>query len=129
MTAPQTSPSLPAQLADPGFTPGKAALPAVLALLASDDEALAERAEQALLRAGAPAGPLLRELLAGATAPLRARVVRVLGRLALADAGLRPALLACLEDQDPKARRNAIAALSGRRAPARAARASRWGRG
>ena len=111
MTAPQTSPSLPAQLADPGFTPGKAALPAVLALLASDDEALAERAEQALLRAGAPAGPLLRELLAGATAPLRARVVRVLGRLALADAGLRPALLACLEDQDPKARRNAIAAL------------------
>jgi len=111
VTAPQTSPSLPALLADPGFTPGKAALPAVLALLASDDEALAERAEQALLRAGAPAGPLLRELLASAAAPLRARVVRTLGRLALTDAGLRPALLACLEDQDPRARRNAIVAL------------------
>jgi 23S rRNA G2445 N2-methylase RlmL len=111
VTAPQTSPSLPELLADPGFTPGKAALPAVLDLLASDDEDLAERAEQALLRAGAPAGPLLRDRLAAATAPLRARVVRTLGRLALADAGLRPALLACLEDQDPRARRNAIAAL------------------
>lgn len=111
MTAPQTSPSLPELLADPGFTPGKAALPAVLALLASDDEEIAERAEAALLRAGAPAGPLLRDRLADATAPLRARVVRTLGRLALADAGLRPALLTCLEDQDPKARRNAIAAL------------------
>lgn len=111
MTAPQTSPSLPELLADPGFTPGKAALPAVLTLLASADEELAARAEQALLRAGAPAGPLLREHLSAATGPLRARVVRTLGRLALADAGLRPALLACLEDQDPKARRNAIVAL------------------
>jgi len=108
---PSTSPALSELLADPGFTPGKAALPAVVDLLASADEAEAERAEQALLRAGTPAGGPLRARLDGAGPPLRARLVRALGRLAPADASLRPVLLTCLEDQDPKARRNAISAL------------------
>ena len=111
MPEPSNSPALPELLADPGFTPGKAALPAVVALLASDDEGLAERAEQALLRAGTPAGAPLRARLDAAGPPLRARLVRALGRLALADASLRPVLRTCLEDQDPKARRNAIVAL------------------
>ena len=104
-------PELAAALADPGFTPGRADLPAVIDLLADPDDAAAEPAERALLRAGSPAGPPLVARMAAAVAPLRARIVRVLGRLALADPGLRPVLLGCLADTDPRARRTAIVAL------------------
>ncbi len=98
-------------LADPGFTPGRTDLPAVVELLADADEDAAERVERALLRAGGTAGPPLRARLETATAPLRARIVRVLGRLALADPTLRPTVIASLADTDPRARRQAIVAL------------------
>jgi len=108
-------PELAAALADPGFTPGRGDLPAVIDLLADADEDTAESAERALLRAGTPAAAPLTTRLTAAVAPLRARIVRVLGRLMIADVGLRPAvlpvLLAGLADADPRARRNTIVAL------------------
>lgn len=108
-------------VADPGFTPGRHDLAAVIDLLGDADEGIAENAERALLRAGGPAGAVLQRRLGEARAPLRARIVKVLGRLALADDGLRATLLACLQDADPKARRNAIVALGKLEPPASAA--------
>ena len=98
-------------MADPGYTPGRADLPAVIELLATADEGVAEAAERALLRTGGPAGAPLVACLSASVAPQRARVVRVLGRLAQAEAGLRPTLIACLAETDPRARRQAIVAL------------------
>ena len=114
-------PELAAAIADPGFTPGRADLPAVIDLLGEADEDAAELAERALLRAGTAASPALQGRLAAAVAPLRARIVRVLGRLAVVDAGLRSVLLGCLADADPRARRNAIVALGKLADPAVAA--------
>ena len=96
-------------VADPGFTPGRADLPDVVELLADDDAE--PHAERALLRAGPPAALALQRRLPDARAPLRARLVRALGRLAPDAPELRPLLLTCLDDPDPKARRHAIAAL------------------
>jgi HEAT repeat protein len=106
-------------VADPGFTPGKHDLAAVIDLLGAD-EAVAEHAERALLRASG-AGLALQRRLTGSVAPLRARIVKVIGRLAVADEALRGPLLACLRDEDPKARRNAIVALGKLEPPASAA--------
>lgn len=99
------------KISDPGYTPGRNDLPRVVACLASEEEAVVRDAERALVRAGAAAGPPLLAELGAAPAPLRARLTRALGRLAALDAGLRPALLGCLEDPDPKTRRNAAVAL------------------
>ncbi|HEY0133937.1 MAG TPA: HEAT repeat domain-containing protein, partial [Nannocystis sp.] len=123
MTATTSSirPELATAIADPGFTPGRADLQGVIDLLADADEDAAERAERALLRAGSAAGPALQARLSASVAPLRARIVRVLGRLAIADAGLRAPLLACIADTDPRARRNAIVALGKLADPAAAA--------
>lgn len=115
------SAALALAVADPGFTPGKHDLGAVIELLGDADEALAEHAERALLRAGGAAGLALQRRLAGSTAPLRARIVKVIGRLAVTDEGLRATLLAGLGDADPKARRNAIVALGKLEPPASAA--------
>lgn len=98
-------------VADPGFTPGRHDLGGVIDLLADADEAIAGHAERALLRAGGPAGPALLRRLGESVAPLRARIVRAIGRLAPGDESLRAALIAGLADADPKARRNAIVAL------------------
>lgn len=106
-------------VADPGFTPGKHDLAAVIDLLGAD-ETVAEHAERALLRASG-AGLALQRRLTGSVAPLRARIVKVIGRLAVADEALRGPLLACLRDEDPKARRNAIVALGKLEPPASAA--------
>ncbi len=114
-------PELSLAVADPGFTPGRGDLPAVIDLLAAADEDQAELAERALLRAGTAAGGALRARLPDAAAPLRARLVRVLGRLAPSDESLRPVLITCLGDRDPKARRNAIVALGKLADPAAAA--------
>lgn len=107
----ESDPELLRKISDPGYTPGRADLPRVVACLARDEEAVIRDAERALVRAGAPAGPPLLAELAAAGPSLRARLTRTLGRLAVIDAGLRPALLGCLEDPDPKTRRNAAVAL------------------
>lgn len=98
-------------VADPGYTPGRADLRDVVELLADDD--LAADVERALLRAGAQAGPFLLRRLPTAEPPLRPHLVRALGRLPAAPA-IDVALQACLEDPDPKTRRNAIGALGKR---------------
>jgi 23S rRNA G2445 N2-methylase RlmL len=102
--------SLRDRVADPGFTPGRADLPAVVELLGAADEAAVRDAERALLRAGPAAVPPLRERLGAAPPRLRARVVRTLGRLA-AEPSVPPLLLAGLGDPDPRTRRAAISAL------------------
>lgn len=99
------------KLADPGYTPGRADLPLVVACFEADDEAILRDAERALLRAGAPAGPPLLARLVDAEPTLRARLTRALGRLAVGDPGLRRPLLARLEDTDPRTRRFAAVAL------------------
>ncbi|MCY1061364.1 HEAT repeat domain-containing protein [Nannocystis sp. SCPEA4] len=106
-------------VADPGFTPGRADLRDVVELLAGDDE-LAVHVERALLRAGAAAGPALLRRLPTAVPPLRPRLVRVLGRLP-ADPAIDNFLKTCLDDHDPKTRRNAIGALGKRGGPGVAA--------
>lgn len=100
--------ALARSVADPGFTPGRTDLPDVVLLLA--DDAAADAAERALLRAGAPAERALLARLPDARPPLRPRLVRALGRLASAPES-HLALRTCLDDPDPKTRRNAIAAL------------------
>ncbi len=117
----QPTAALALAVADPGFTPGKHDLAAVIDLLGDADEAIAEHAERALLRAGGPAGPALQRRLPESSAPLRARIVRALGRLAVTEDTLRATLLGCLGDADPKARRNAIVALGKLEPPASAA--------
>ena len=111
MTAPTPDrrATLARAVADPGFTPGRHDLAEVVELLADDDVAV--DAERALLRAGAPAGPAALRRLPTAGPPLRARLVHALGRLAGADPLLVLPLRTCLDDPDPKARRNAIGAL------------------
>ncbi len=107
--APDRRAALARAVADPGYTPGRHDLDGVVDLLADDDAA--DAAERALLRAGAPAGPAAVRRLPSAGPPLRARLVRALGRLAGADPQLAQVLRTCLDDPDPKARRNAIGAL------------------
>jgi 23S rRNA G2445 N2-methylase RlmL len=100
------------KIADAGYTPGRGDLPRVVeCLLVTDDEHVLRDVERALLRAGAAAGPPVLARLAGAPGPARARLTRVLGRLAVGDPSLRGPLLARLDDDDVKTRRNAVVAL------------------
>ncbi|MDC0718265.1 HEAT repeat domain-containing protein [Nannocystis bainbridge] len=109
---PQRRESLARAVVDLGYTPGRADMRDVVELL-GDDEDLAVHVERALLRAGAAAAPALLRRLPGAEPPLRPRLVRVLGRLP-ADPAIDMSLKTCLEDHDPKTRRNAIGALGKR---------------
>jgi len=105
-------PPLEQRVRDPGFTPSVRDLPQLVDLLA--DDALEKHAERAIARVGAPAVEALTARLDGAAPPLRARLVRALGRVAAAlpdESGARRALFAALDDADPKARRNAAIAL------------------
>ncbi len=86
---------------------------ALVALLGNDD--LVKHAERAIGRVGVAGLDVLRERFAAAAGPLRARVLRAIGRLA-EDAGARSLLLTALGDADPKTRRNAAIALGHTRA-------------
>ena len=104
---------LPADWGAPGFTPGAAHFAALLLELASRDEKTAEQAERALSRAGRDGAAVALSSFSGAEGPLRARLVRVVGRVAK-DSGsdeLRAALSAFLSDREAKVRRNAAIAL------------------
>jgi len=94
---------------DPGFTPRARDLGALVDLLAGD-ETVAKHVERAIARIGPGAVEPLVARLESARPPLRARLVRCLGRFA-ADAAARTALLGALRDADAKTRRNAAMAL------------------
>jgi DNA-directed RNA polymerase specialized sigma24 family protein len=127
-------PSLEVAIADRGFTPSTRDLEALIDLLA--DDARAKHAERAIARLGPIALERLEARFEGAKPPLRGRIVRVIGRLAndgtsprlttppSADVLSAPpgrgqhleqrariALVAALDDHDPKTRRNAAIAL------------------
>jgi len=104
---------LPDAVRDPGFTPRVHDLDALVDLLADDDAE--KHAERAIVRLGAAAVEGLRARFEAAKPPLRARVVRVLGRLTSEEAA-RTTLMAALTDADAKTRRNAAIALGHARA-------------
>lgn len=100
-------------LRDPGFTPRARDLDALVALLADED--LSRHAERAIVRLGSVAVEGLSSRLPSLSPPLRARAVRVLGRLAQDDRAAE-ALRKALDDGDAKTRRNAAMALGRGRA-------------
>jgi len=96
---------------DPGFTPRARDLGALVDLLAVD-ETVAKHVERAIARIGPGAVEPLVARLESAQPPLRARLVRCLGRpVFAAEPAARAALLGALRDADPKTRRNAAMAL------------------
>lgn len=101
-------------LASPSFTPRRKDLPALLGRLAADDEDLHERVSRAVARLGAGVTGEVLDRVAAAAPPVRARLVRLAGRLAAEGAGeeAQRRIVALVEDPDPKTRRNAILALA-----------------
>jgi 23S rRNA G2445 N2-methylase RlmL len=93
---------------DPGFTPSARDLDALVDLLA--DDARVKAAERAIGRLGEGAVERLAGRFEGSRPPLRARVLRAIGRFP-ANARARSVLLAALGDADPKTRRNAAMGL------------------
>jgi 23S rRNA G2445 N2-methylase RlmL len=91
-----------------GFTPG-------------DDDDLVKDTEKAILRMDSAAAAAAMKRAREVGAPLRGRLVRVIGKLSDAP-GAFTFLLQALEDEDPKTRRNAVLAL-GKVSAARAAEA------
>jgi 23S rRNA G2445 N2-methylase RlmL len=83
---------------------------ALVDLLAGEDEAVAKLAARAIGRVGRAAFEPLQARLKEASPPLRAHIVRALGRLVDEPRAL-DAVLAALADADPKSRRNAAIAL------------------
>jgi precorrin-6B methylase 2 len=108
LSSPLPRQPLPDAVRDPGFTPRAHDLDALVDLLV-DDEA-EKHAERAIVRLGAVAVDGLRARFEAAKPPLRARVLRVLGRLA-SEEPARVTLIAALTDADAKTRRNAAIAL------------------
>jgi hypothetical protein len=93
---------------DPGFTPRARDLDALVDMLG--DDALVKAAERAIGRLGGAAVEGLRPRFLGSTPPLRARVLRAIGRFP-DDLAARALLIEALGDPDPKTRRNAAMAL------------------
>ena len=106
-----TDTELATALADPGFTPGRRHLPALLELVAAEDEALGTAAERALRRAGAAALPAAVARASEADAGGRPALIRLIGRMAAALGEgaevdeARGFLLARLRDEDARTRR------------------------
>ena len=96
------------RLADPGFTPSIRDAEALAEMLAEDDDT-AELASRALVRIGAPLVPKAIALAEKAAPRVKARLVRVIGRLSSPE--VAPFLLRAAEDADPKTRRNALGEL------------------
>jgi 23S rRNA G2445 N2-methylase RlmL len=105
----RSRPPLEQAVRDPGFTPRARDLGGLVDLLAGD-ETLAKNVERAIARIGPSAVEPLVARVANARPPLRARLVRCIGRFP-ADAAARAALLGALSDADAKTRRNAAMAL------------------
>lgn len=90
---------------DRSFIPSRDDLPALIELLADDDDA--DAVERAIARAGSEAARAVIERFSAARPPLRGRMIKVIGRVG----GHAPWLIARLADPDDKTRRNAIVAL------------------
>src|SRR5215469_3093648 len=103
---------LPQRLQDPGFTPGVRDRAALFDLLCGQDERLAELAERALARTGAPLVEDAIDRARVAVPPGRARLCRLIARLDGAEAAAF--ILEAARDTDPKTRRNAVVALGKR---------------
>jgi len=115
-TAVRTSPpvirsraELRAAAANPAYTPSRADVPDLVALVAEDEDAV--ELERALARQPVASARAAKEALRDAVAPARARLVRLLGRLAADVPDLVPVLVALAGDADPKASRVALVAL------------------
>jgi 23S rRNA G2445 N2-methylase RlmL len=104
----QRRPVLSERVRDPGFTPAKRDVDALVDLLVDDE--VAKAVERAIFRVGASAFDTLHTRLKEARPPLRARIVRAIGRLKDDDRAIE-VLLAALDDADAKTRRNAVIAL------------------
>jgi predicted RNA methylase len=100
-------------LSDPGYTPSRHELPALLAGLAELDGKAARRLERVLVVNPAVTAEVALALLANESEALRRALYSVLGRIAVEhrDARFFPALAAGLEDPSPRARRAAVMAL------------------
>jgi 23S rRNA G2445 N2-methylase RlmL len=96
------------RLRDPGFTPRLREVDGLVDLLSNEE--FGKAALRAIGRAGPAALESLRSRLSTAGPPLRAHIVKAIGRLAPESSAVA-ALLAALEDPDPKTRRNAAIAL------------------
>jgi 23S rRNA G2445 N2-methylase RlmL len=105
--------SLERRISDPGFTPGVGDANALVELLA--DDRLVKSVEAAIARAGPALVNVLLERFAQTSAPVRARLLRAIGRSTMS-ADARELLIAALDDHDPKTRRNAAIALGRSRA-------------
>jgi 23S rRNA G2445 N2-methylase RlmL len=105
-TAP--APTLLERLRDPGFTPRLREVDGLVDLLADDD--LTKAAARAIGRLGAAAFAPLAARFDASRPPLRAHIVKAIGRL-VPDERAVDALLAALRDADAKTRRNAAIAL------------------
>ena len=107
---------LGAAIRDPSFIPRAGDAPTLVQLLADEDDKRATAAEKALARLGDAGTTEVLAAFPASRPPLRALLLRTIGRLAResaerADRGLRGLLLQSLRDEDPKTRRNAIKAL------------------
>jgi 23S rRNA G2445 N2-methylase RlmL len=102
------------RLSDPGFTPSVKDTDGLVELL-HEEEDVADRAERVLLRIGPKLAPRAIALAEKAAPRVRARLVRVAGRLDAPEIGAF--LLRAAHDADPKTRRNALAALGRARTP------------
>jgi predicted RNA methylase len=95
-----------------GFTPSVRDVPGLFTLLEAEvDDVSRREVERALERVGPAALALAVEEARGAKPPLRARLCRLIGRLANGDAVASRFLLDALTDPDGKTRRSAALAL------------------
>jgi 23S rRNA G2445 N2-methylase RlmL len=96
-----------------GWQPSRAEAAALFEELATADRDQAELIERALQRMGREAASAAMRQFAASRPPARARLLRLVGRLAGAspDPELRTFLLAGAKDTDAKTRRNAVIAL------------------
>jgi 23S rRNA G2445 N2-methylase RlmL len=108
---------LAAAVRSPGFTPKARDAAALVEMLASDDETVLADVERAIGRLADLALDALEKRAADAKPPLRARVMRAIGRRAAESDRARAILVAALGDPDAKTRRNAILALGKAAAP------------
>lgn len=116
------APDLARRAADPGWTPGLRDVPALLALLAAEDDDIARDGARAVLRIEARHTGAISEHVASAARaaerPARGRLTRLAGDLsrareadASAIAPARAWLLEAVRDADPKTRRAAARGL------------------
>ena len=105
--------TLRARLAGRGYQPARSELPTLFTLLATVERDDADLVERALGRLpAAEVGADAVRLFADAKPPLRGRLCKLVGRLAVdGPPSLREFVIARLTDEDDKTRRNAVIAL------------------